>query len=249
MFSHVAKPESEMYFFVGDRQRQICGYTWRIGWSRTSFYIKARYRPLTSLKVSLHGPDERHASPGFKVAIEEDALPTAIASGGAIVGFAAHEPRWFSGLPVGSGSVHAVRFRWTSDLFDEGVPSAPNPRDIRPRALGSMIPLPPSGHSADVDIYVTEGAPYWPNEVQARQDNACLGPLRNEADQYLTGVSRRHSMVSHPSPSSDIGPIASESRVRGVESTVSPDGLLWMIERWLPTEMFTSSSANLEAQQ
>jgi len=239
---------SEMYLFVGDRDRQICGYTWRIGWSRTSFYIKARYRPLTSLKVSLHGPDERHSRPGFKVAIEEDALPTALASGGAIVGLAAHEPRWFSGSSLEGGSVHAVRFRWTSDLFDEGVPSAPNPRGIRSGALGSMIPLPPSGFSADVDVYVTEGAPYWPSEGQARLDNACLGPLRNEADQYLTGISRRHSLESLPGPTSEIGSVPSEARVRGVETTVDSDGLLWIIERWLPTDMFASLQANPEIQ-
>jgi hypothetical protein len=235
-----------MYFVVSDWSRPICGYTWRIGWGRTSFYAKARYRPLTSLKISLHGPDKRHARPGFKVAIENDALAVAHAAGGTVAGDVAHEPRWFSGCPGEDGSVHAVRYRWTSDLFEEGDPSAPIPRDIRPTAQGSVIPLPPPGFSADVDIFVTEGSPYWPNEIQARQDNACLGPLRNEADQYLTGISRRRSVVSVPSPASEIGPVSPDARVRGVESTIDSEGLLWIIERWLPIKMFGTPRANQE---
>ncbi len=48
-----------MYFVVGDRKSAVAGYAWRRGASGTSFYIKARYTPLSSVKISLHGPDPR----------------------------------------------------------------------------------------------------------------------------------------------------------------------------------------------
>src|ERR1022692_3584669 len=132
-----------MYFVVGNRERQIFGYAWRIGWSNTSFYLKARYAPLAAFKISLHGPDPRPSMrPGFKIALDDSAVPGAAEAGGAYAGSVAVRPQWFSGRKVRSGVTHAVTFRTTWDLFTTGSPSAPGPGNVRSRTVGMVIPAP-----------------------------------------------------------------------------------------------------------
>jgi hypothetical protein len=191
-----------LYFLVGDRTSGIVGYTWRIGTSGTSFYLKLRYTPLSSVKISLHGPDPRPGlgPPGFKIAIDLQAQRKAAAAGGVVAGLDSMRPAWFTGRATENGAVHAITFRSTWDLFQPGVPSAPNPGEIKPKTRGLIVPPPPILAAADVEIYVSSGHPYWRNEQQAREDNACLGPIRNQADQYLTGVSARRSSLMKPTP-------------------------------------------------
>ena len=88
-----------MYFVVHDRAKNISGYTWRIMTHGTSFYIMARYAPLSTVKISLHGADPRPTvgPPGFKVVIERQALPGAVDAGGAYMGMRPGEAHWFKG--------------------------------------------------------------------------------------------------------------------------------------------------------
>ena len=132
-----------LYFIVADKQRRICGYTWRIGWGNTSFYIKSTYKPMSALKISLHGPDPRHKRPGFKIAVDEPAVSGAKnAGGGVYFGSAAVSPQWFSGHRISNDVTHVITFRTTWDLFVSGSPSAPGPGSLRKKATGLIVPAP-----------------------------------------------------------------------------------------------------------
>lgn len=227
---------SALYFVVANRERGIFGYTWRIGWSGTSFYIKARFSPLTALKVSLHGPHPReNLKPGFKIGIDGQAAQLAVESGGAYCGSVTQSAHWFSGSRAKSGVTHALTFRTSWDMFLKGSPSAPNPGNLKASAFGAVLPAPASLKTADVDVYVCDRQPYWPREKQARRDNACLGPLENKAGQYLTAVSVKRSAFDQDAPGSVFALRAKdgEDRLRGVATAADKNGVLWIVEHWM----------------
>lgn len=226
-----------LYFCVGSRQSKMCSYSWRIWWGRTSFYIKARDQAaFADLKVSLHGPDERHSAPGFKIERDAPRGQDAPAIEGLVVSPPDWLPCWYSGRPVTEDVRHAIRFRFSYNIFRRGYPSAPSPRDVTAKDVAGLVPPPNHELNAvDVDLYVSTGHPYWPNERKARRDNACLGPLLNEAGQYLSAVVKLQSTALHPTPRLAQGtrPNSNEDRVRGIGATVDNTGLLWICEQWL----------------
>jgi hypothetical protein len=237
------EPEA-LYFLWGDRSTGRCSYVWRIGTGRTSFYLKAIQPSLASVKISLHGPDERHRMPGFKFAFDRSAIPTATAAGGRIIGDFGNP--WYPGEDFGGGTRLAVRFRVESSLFKAPSPSAPWPtKEIRNHARGLVIPPPDRFSVADVDIFVTKGHPFWPNEEDARANKACIGPLRNEADQFLTGVSYRRPANGALRPPTELSlPIDDDDaspRVRAIGARVG-GGLLWIVEQSLPNWIFDDPS-------
>jgi hypothetical protein len=243
------KELSAFYFLSGVQNTAICSYTWRIGTRSTSFYAKPLYAPLAGFKISLHGPDPRPSLvPGFRFGVDASASSTATSSGGVIVQRdLPNGGRWFEGEDVEGEARLALRFRVTADLFDEGAPSAPIPtKKLKANAKGYVMPPPPLGHVNDVEIYVAEGTAYWPNESEARESNACMGPIRNTAGQYLTGLSVRRP-VDHPiSPpegmSQSIGP--SQESIRSVNARLDDHEVLWILEEWIPKAFFE----NLEAE-
>jgi hypothetical protein len=86
---------------------------------------------------------------------------------------------------------------------------------------------------ADVDFFVSSGVPYRPKRADI--DNAVLGPLANEANQYLTGVSVRRSLLDdfHPPASLTLGRSVRGS-VRGVAVGLDDQGFLWLVEQLIP---------------
>jgi hypothetical protein len=232
-----ARGKGAIYFCAGSRQTNMCSYTWRLWWGRTSFYIKARDQAaFADLKVSLHGPDERHADPGFKIERDIRAGREVPPPDGLVIAPADWLPCWFNGYAVADDARHAIRFRFPFGLFRPEYPSAPPPRDVTPRDFAALIPPPTKELSAvDVDIYVSARRPYWPKQRRARRDNACLGPLLNEAGQYLTAVVKHQSMATYPTPKRAQAPRprGTEDRVRGVGATVGDNGLLWICEQWM----------------
>ncbi len=195
-------PPAALAFLVRDASRNVMGYCWRLWWARTSFYLKPRYVPLSGLKVSMHGPDARHGGlGGFKVDYDQRALPGARSAGGVAV--ARHDmlPSWFAGQPVANGrAVHVARIRHPWLMFNRGAPSAPMPTVPKGDVVGRVIPAPDQMYAVDIDLYVCTRKPFWPNEAEVRAANAALGPLRNEAGQYLTGVVYHRSVLRSPAP-------------------------------------------------
>jgi len=76
--------------------------------------------------------------------------------------------------------------------------------------------------------------PYWP--IRADLDNAVLGPLANEAGQYLTGVSVRRLPLDdfHPPASLSLGRTSVRDSVRGVAVGLDDQGFLWLVEQLMP---------------
>ena len=226
---------STLYFVVMDRRNKIYGYTWRIGTSGTSFYIKARANPIGALKISLHGPDSRSnlGPPGFKLAVDQSALPKVYAAQGGFVGNIPRSGLWFPGRAVNDHVTHVATFRSTPDLFGPGVPSAPSPGSFDDaKEQGLIASAPKLLEVADIDIYVSNGAPYWWNDSRAFKDRSCFGPIRNKAGQYLTCQSMRRS-IEVVSREEAPKPKSLEDRTRGLRSLINQSGVLEVQELWI----------------
>src|ERR1700722_13215896 len=114
------------YFLSGAQGTAASSYVWRLGSRSTSFYVKPQYNALAALKISLHGPDPRPGlTPGFRFGIDQSATSLATVSGGSVVQKdLPNGERWFEGEDVEGRARRAIRFRLTSDLFGDKVPSA-----------------------------------------------------------------------------------------------------------------------------
>jgi hypothetical protein len=155
-------------FLWADRSTGRCSYSWRIGTRSTSFYLKPTLPSLSAIKISFHGPDERHAAPGFKVSTDRSATELATAAGGRVLGV--ETPQWFPGADIGDGSRRVVRFRMTPNLFTTGTPAAPWPtKSLKLGSQGLVIPPPIGEWVSDVELFITEGHPHWPDEDEARK--------------------------------------------------------------------------------
>jgi hypothetical protein len=231
-----------LYFVVGDRDRGPWSYTWRIFARGTSFYVKPRSRNFSAMKISLHGPDSRtHVGPpGNKVTIIDGKLPDGVA--------VRRSPQWpdsgwFPGRRVTSGVVHVLRLRFPWTLFGSDCPSAEFPGRIPKDTQGAVTPPPSPLRAIDLDLFVSNREPYWPNESQAREDNACLGPLVNEAGQTLTAVSTSRSPYTVKAPPDLTLPTpALHDRLRGIGAAPDPSGFVWFCEQWLSREVMDSAS-------
>lgn len=220
--------KSGFYFGVGDRERGEWSHFWRVWSDRTSFYITAR--GLTGHKLSFHGPDEKHSCSGWKLAPDDSRASPGIAS---LVGPGAHEPQWFEGVKVSSRThfVFRARFPWT--VFEGNLSRGLGASKIKKTMTGALIRLPQQFHAVDVDFFVSDQAPYWPDPRQARIDNAKLPPLTNEAGQILTAVAVQRSVAREPHPSRAdlLPPTSSEDSARGIWMGLDDDRpFAWAVE-------------------
>jgi hypothetical protein len=139
--------------------------------------------------------------------------------------------------------------RFPSDLFKEGVPSAPTPGNVKARSFAGLITPPRlSLMTADVELYVCADRPHWPNEERARRDNACFGPIANEAGEFLTGVSYQRSILTTPTPplESNVSPVTAADRIRGIAATVDEKEVLWICEQWMSKEALKARGQYVE---
>jgi hypothetical protein len=218
-------------YCVASEDRITVSYAWRIWAGGTSFYLKPLESSVGTHKVSLHGPDaSRPNSPWLKLDVDRDAPKSEDC-----VSIAMGLPLTFTGRRISQRTVLAIRFRATWDLFLKSRPSAPLPSDPKDRDLGLLVTAPKAPYAADLDVYICRGRAFWPAERRARRDNACLGPLVNRADQHLTAVSVRRSLIRTPTPPQVLAgqPDTEDDRVRGVGAVVAADGILWICEQWM----------------
>lgn len=137
------------------------------------------------------------------------------------------------GKPIGETSTLVARFCWTWDACHRLGPAA-RPGELKANAVGLAVPPPTGpGDATDVDLIVSRDRPHWPNEVQARRENACIGPFRNETGDLLTDVVVKRRAGHHPAPGGAIGPrpAGREDEIRALGSALAPAGLLWLIEQ------------------
>lgn len=237
---------------VGHRTGGNWSYGWRFWAHRTSFYVKPLVSALGEFKLSFHGPDAEHGKPGYKFAWDTQAAPRAAAAGGTArkeIGWA--DRYWFAGNEVSPGVDLVLRLRFTHDLFGTDMPNSYRPSDLGPGEVGLLVPPPPAPDDAvDLDVFVCHDKPYWPSEEQARQDNACIGPLQNAAGQYLTAVATKRSVATTPSPVLDhAAPLAdpggeTTDRLRGFGAAYDVSEFLWVQELWLSRTGLTSEASD-----
>lgn len=224
----------------------VTSYAWRMWWHGSSFYLSPTLAYLSGIKVSLHGPDARHPTSGFKIAVDNQAMRRAVAAGCAY-----HVPDdgvWFEGRPMVAGVRHVTTLRWTPGLFHAGCPSAPVPKAPRANSVGRLLAAPDEGYATDVDIYVCRRRPWWPNEGKAILDNARLGPITNASGHSLTAVSvrRRLSVKQTPEAAKLVPPRSRGDKVRAIGSGVD-ERLLWIVEQWTSRERIDQHQQMLRA--
>jgi hypothetical protein len=228
-------------FLVGSRATGKFSYSWGIAPKGTSFYVTPLHPALKEIKLSLHGPDPRHAKPGYKIEMDQSALGRVEKAGGVLKKTIDWpQKQWFPGYEIHPGVDLVLRLRFSRDLFEPHAVSAPVPPGLKPGDLGRLVPPPEPGHATDVDVFVCHKEPYWPNEERARRDNACLGPMVNTAGQYLTAQAVHRSVDTDPSPvhkkaptpGAGIPPMADQ--IRGLGAAFDEHQFLWVHEMWLP---------------
>ncbi|OBH51292.1 hypothetical protein A5686_12330 [Mycobacterium sp. E2479] len=225
---------------IGKRSKKMFGYASFIEWHRTSFYIKSQYLPLQTMKVSIHGTDPRPQHLGkqhFRLDVERDHLVQAAldAGGGWGADPGQYLPLDFVGREIDEHTLHIVRFSADWTMFVKGVPSAPIPQLQPGVTLHAVGPAPPPGQVTHVDLYLSTGEPYWPDEQLARARNAGFGPIVNSAGMKLTAVVAKRSTQFEQDPLGDlVGDAPFEDCVRGIAAKVDDTGLLWMCEKMMP---------------
>lgn len=226
------KPLEKILFFVRDYATPCNSYTWRIWPGGTSFYIKSTVPGLTDMKLSLHGPRPENPGPGPWLKFGRD---SSVAEDTGVAAGRWNLPIWFAGHEVRPNVRHCVRFRFDWTMFRPGVLSGPSPGVVkRPgRAQAGVVRHAPSiGFSLDVDLFVSDGEPCWPDEARARPAEALLGPLHNKAGQWLTGEVHLRRLSLTPTWEQVAAPtlVRNATVIRGLGFGVDKAQVLWVNE-------------------
>lgn len=241
-------------YFLPARQlpngRYVAGHAWRAAARSTPFYLKTRVT-LQDWKISLHGPDERYPNgPLFKYGPDKSFTPSEKDRGSVTTkwGDVTRDELRFQGERITPTARRVVRLRWSWELFQNGAHTEDASKRIGPKHQGAKILKAPDAPNAlDVDFFLSEHKPYWPNKKEIERKDAGMGPLCNTAGQYLTAVVMHHSLIRHPSP--EVGqkpfklPTRISDRVRGASAVVHPDGYLFYEEVWMPREYIEALGA------
>ena len=115
-------------------------------------------------------------------------------------------PVWFPGKQISNEAVLVARLRWTWDVCNRLGP-APEAGSLKKDAKGFAVKPPPEpGDAVDIDLIMSTSKPYWPSEKKARRNEACLGPLRNDSGDWLTGTAVKRLASHYAPPPSAQGP-------------------------------------------
>jgi hypothetical protein len=153
-------------------------------------------------------------------------------------------PIWFPGKVINETALLVARLRWTWDACVRLAP-APPAGDLKRNATGlAASPPPEPGDAVDIDLVVATGKPYWLQERRARADNACLGPLRNDADLWLTGTVVKRIAAHYPPPPHAVAPKPNgrQDELRGLAAGVDPEGFLWLTEQRMSRSALEAST-------
>lgn len=233
------------YYLVGDREPSRYGYVWRIWSSATSFYVKPRPSELGVFKVSLHGPDPRHATPGFKIAA--DGSPSAVATGPG----EPFLPSWFEGFDCGNGLTQVLRIAVPAFTLSAGAPLGFPPGEVGKGMRGLLSPAPKEGDYACLDLYVSRDRPVFPEREELQSLNAIAGELQNESGEWLLGISRHLSSEQYPLPHSleDLDTMPDETeQLRGIAGAMDKRGFVVLCERIMSALRYRAAVSGSDAQ-
>lgn len=223
------------YLVVGTRDKpnetHPHSHIWRLWAGGTSFYIKARDRSMGAIKVSLHGPDERDSvgPPVFKFGFDRG-----VTDRSGVLHAEEFKGRAFPGEEVSANARRVLRIRIPWDTLRPGDPAGLGKLDLRNGMKGGVVKPPSIGYAVDLDVFVSEGKPYWPAAPgQLQRDRAAIGPFRNDAGQSLTVVSIQRALHRDPTPEEvhALPPMHRGDLVRGVFIGGPKDGPFpWIVE-------------------
>lgn len=221
------KDRGGFYFVVGSRTGPW-SHTYRVWTSRTSFYVKPRDHALRAMKLSLHGPDRRFLQPGWKLEFDGPRPQS-----GWLAGKDADKAQWYDGEVVADGVQRVLRVRVPWYTLNGSLPNGLGAKTIKGQFFGALIPPPQSMYAVDIDFYVSNSGPYWPEEERVQEANAGMGPLVNESGQVLTAVNHHRSPAEFPTPAGAdrIKPMNAEDAIRGLFFAIEkPNGFAWVVE-------------------
>lgn len=219
------------------------GQVWRIVAKGLDFYFEPEGSGRPIAHLSIHAPGPRFSDHRFHVKVDEKAAreQNQILQHNDI-------PRAgvpFTGLQVADGAYRVARIRWSWNLqrarFRNFSASGKSPIiDEENGDSGVVLSDPLKPNSAwDVDFYASYGSPYipqqgglWSKGFRPLDNNAVLGPIRNQSDIWLTGVSSHRSELRYPTPPANKpplpGPDDTPKRISVGGSDL--DGMYWFYE-------------------
>src|SRR6202035_3536276 len=90
-------------------------------------------------------------------------------------------------------------------------------------------------HVSHVDLYLSTGDPYWPDEEAARAAKAGMGPITNSIGMNLTAITVRRPVTLEPDPHGDLrSDTPLDQCTRGMAGAVDETGLVWLCEKLIP---------------
>lgn len=219
----------------------VDGWHWLIEWSTTSFYIKSMNPAMQATKVSLHGPDPKHAGKNhfrFDVERKPEFVERAARFGGRLVTDRSHLPVHFSGRRMDANTTHIVRFSMAHDAFAEGAPPAGGSDVPKEKAtMRGLLAPPAEGYVRHVDVFLRySGEPYWADKAKTRQTHSGLGFITNSLGWKLSAIAFDRPITLELDPDGDHhrGSVLRSDCFRGLTVSVDDTGVLWLGEKLIP---------------
>ncbi|WNG79968.1 hypothetical protein C6A86_017020 [Mycobacterium sp. ITM-2016-00316] len=234
------------WFMATNDGTAIDSWHWLIEFSTTSFYLKSMNRALQAMKVSIHGPDDRH--PGMDhfrfdvirtadMEVDQRAVERSRRDGGRWLSDASLLPHHFTGQPINDHVKLITRFSTGADTFLPGAPAAGGSDWPKKKAtMKGIAPVPTEGRVTQVDIYLSDnGQPYWPDEATVRETESGIGYIKNSLGWCLSAVVFNRPVDYLPEPCGDLrGDVPVNRCHRGLVAAIDENNLLWLCEKLTP---------------
>ncbi|GAB7048085.1 hypothetical protein [Catenuloplanes indicus] len=233
------------------------GNIWRITAKKTDFYIDP-LGEVDAFHLSAHGPSASNPSGHrFHVKADRKAVAAVRGRGDFVLYNLPRNGRTFAGQQLAPGVFRVARIRWSWHLQRpryRQAASLPGPLpDITSSRSGARLSRELGlNDAADLDLIVSYGTPYWPDEHRTSRDNSRLGPLRNDAGMWLTATSYRRSQMTTPAPEDLTMPLPkpgdSPNRIMGAAPGRDETGeMYWFVESITSREVIEASRLEAEA--
>jgi hypothetical protein len=227
-------------FLFAENGTGIDGWHWLIEWSTSSFYIKSLNPALEQAKVSIHGPDPKH--PGrqylrFGLESDQKLVKKSERAGGRWTTDTTQLPVYFTGRQVTDDAAHIVRYCAEREAFVGDAPAAGGSRWPKEKSTFKVIvPVPKEGRVTYLDIYLSFGDPYWPDEAGVRAAQAGMGPITNASGMHLTAVVKNRPATDENPCGDTRGDTPVDQCFRGIAVAVDEAGVLWLCEKLVPID-------------
>ncbi|MFF4880223.1 hypothetical protein [Micromonospora sp. NPDC000668] len=229
--------------------RHPVGSIWRFTAQKTDFYLKAVGRRNSLFHLSAHGPNEQHPSGHrFHLKVDQAAMTRRERSGDFVIHSVPDAGHPVTGEELAPGVFRVARIRWQRELqdgpFREYAAYRGTLPEITDTRAGRVLQRPLEvGDAADLDVVISYDKEHWLEGEKSFEDNARLGPLRNDAGMYLTVVSYHRTEGERPTPQELTVPSPSLGETPIPMLCVGPDDagtMYWFVEQMTSREFLES---------